>query len=337
MVDLYNKVVEEIKSAKHIVITAHKSPDGDSVGSSLGLLQFIKSIGKEAIICHPDPTPDYLEWLEDVEDIITVTNNEEEVKSHFEKADLIFCLDYNATNRVGEVMQGFLEGSNAKKIMIDHHLNPEDFPFIKISDTSVCSTCQLITELIVQSGNQNLLNEKIGTPLYLGILTDTGSFRFPSVQPRTHELLAQLLAAGVKHHIIHETLNDNNTINRLRLQGYTFNKKLEYLDDYKIALISLTEEELKEYHYKKGDTEGFVNIALSIKGTKAAVFLSEKDGLIKMSFRSKGSDNPVNVLASENFDGGGHANASGGASKLTMNETIDKLKQVIPLYFNRIN
>ena len=182
-----------------------------------------------------------------------------------------------------------------------------------------------------------MLNEKIGTPLYLGILTDTGSFRFPSVQPRTHELLGLLLAAGVKHHIIHETLNDNNTINRLRLQGYAFNKKLEYLDEYKIALISLTESELKEYHYKKGDTEGFVNIALSIKGTKAAVFLSEKDGLIKMSFRSKGSDNPVNVLASENFGGGGHANASGGASKLTMDETIEKLKKVIPSYFNRLN
>lgn len=337
MVDLNKAVVEEIKNANHIVITAHRSPDGDSVGSSLGLLQFIRSIGKDAVVCHPDPSPDYLDWLEDVGEILTITNNEQEVTKHFVESDLIFCLDYNATNRVGEVMQGLLENSTAKKIMIDHHLAPEDFPFIKISDTSVCSTCQLITELIVQSGNQNLLNEKIGTPLYLGILTDTGSFRFPSVQPRTHELLAVLLAAGVKHYLVHETLNDNNTIERLRLQGYAFNQKLEYLEEYKIALISLTEEELKEYHYKKGDTEGFVNIALSIKGTKAAIFMSEKDGMVKMSFRSKGQENPVNVLASENFEGGGHANASGGISKLSMKETIEKVKQVIPLYFERIS
>lgn len=337
MVESYKAIITEILSAKNIVITAHKSPDGDSVGSSLGLYQFIKALGKESVICHPDPTPDYLVWLEDVETIKTITNDEAEVIAHFDAADLIFCLDYNATNRVGDVMQGLLEKSEAKKIMLDHHLNPEDFPFIRVSDTNVCSTCQLVSELIIQSGNESVLNEKIATPLYLGILTDTGSFRFPSVQPRTHEIIAKLLSAGVKHHIIHETLNDNNTIDRLRLQGYAFNQKLEYLDEYKIALVALTEDELMQYNYKKGDTEGFVNIALSIKGTRAAIFMSEKDGMVKMSFRSKGSDNPVNVMASEQFEGGGHANASGGVSKLSIPETIEKLKQIIPTYFSRLN
>jgi len=336
MMNQNKAIVEEILKANHIVITAHKSPDGDSVGSSLGLLHFITSLGKSAVICHPDPTPDYLNWLDGVNEIRTITNNEEEISELFDKSDLIFCLDYNATNRVGDVMKGMLEKSSSKKIMIDHHLDPEDFPFIRISETSVCSTCQLITELIVESGNESLLSEKIGTPLYLGILTDTGSFRFPSVQARTHELLAKLLKAGVKHYLIHEVLNDNNTIERLRLQGYAFNKKLEYLNDYKIALISLKEEELKEYNYKKGDTEGFVNIALSIKGTKAAMFFSEKDGMIKISFRSKGQENPVNVLASEHFEGGGHANASGGMSKLSMEETLKKIKDVIPMYFEKV-
>ncbi len=332
---MYNSIVNEIKSASSIIITAHKSPDGDSIGSSLGLYHFIKKLGKEVVICHPDPAPDYLLFLEGVETIKTMATENLEIEELFEKSDLIFCLDYNATDRVGEGMQHLLEKSEAKKIMIDHHLNPQDFAFITISETSVCSTSQLIVELIEQSGNGDLLDEKIGTPLYLGILTDTGSFRFPSVQPRTHELLAKLLHAGVKHYLVHETLNDNNTFDRLRLQGYALSKKLELIEDYNVALIWLTEEELTKYNYKKGDTEGFVNIALSIKGMKAAMFFAERDGVVKISFRSKGQDNPVNVLASEHFSGGGHANASGGMSELSIQDTLLKIKKLIPDYFKK--
>lgn len=331
----YNSIVDEIKSASKIVITAHKSPDGDSIGSSLGLYQFIKKLGREVIICHPDPAPDYLLWLDDVDTIITMATHNLEVEEHFSTADLIFCLDYNATNRVGEGMQVLLEKSNAKKIMIDHHLDPENFAFITVSETSVCSTCQLVMELIEQSGNNELLDEKIGTPLYLGILTDTGSFRFPSVQPRTHELLAKLISAGVKHYLVHEILNDNNSVNRLRLQGYALCEKLEVIDSYSVVLLTLTEDELNKYHYQKGDTEGFVNIALSIKGMKVAIFCAEKDGIIKISFRSKGTENPVNGLAAEHFSGGGHANASGGISEVSMNETIKKIKELIPTYFQK--
>lgn len=328
----YNSIVDIIKSSSKIIITAHKSPDGDSIGSSLGLYHFIQKLGKEVVICHPDPAPDYLLWLDSVETILTMTQDNLKIEELFEKADLVFCLDYNATDRVGEGMQSLLEKSDSKKIMIDHHMNPQDFALITISETSVCSTSQLIVELIEQSGNGILIDEKIGTPLYLGILTDTGSFRFPSVQPRTHELLAKLLSAGVKHYLIHEILNDNNTLSRLRLQGYALSEKLEVMENAPVALISLTEEELAKYNYRKGDTEGFVNIALSIKGMKAAVFLSEKDGLIKISFRSKGQDNPVNTLASEHFNGGGHINAAGGVSELSMEETIAKVKRLIPNY-----
>lgn len=328
----YNSIVDIIKSSSKIIITAHKSPDGDSIGSSLGLYHFIQKLGKEVVICHPDPAPDYLLWLDSVETILTMTQDNLKIEELFEKADLVFCLDYNATDRVGEGMQSLLEKSDSKKIMIDHHMNPQDFALITISETSVCSTSQLIVELIEQSGNGVLIDEKIGTPLYLGILTDTGSFRFPSVQPRTHELLAKLLSAGVKHYLIHEILNDNNTLSRLRLQGYALSEKLEVMENAPVALISLTEEELAKYNYRKGDTEGFVNIALSIKGMKAAVFLSEKDGLIKISFRSKGQDNPVNTLASEHFNGGGHINAAGGVSELSMEETIAKVKRLIPDY-----
>jgi len=330
--NIYQKIEAEIQAASHIVITAHKSADGDSIGSSLGLLYFIEKLGKKAVICHPDKAPDFLHWL-DTSNILLMEDAPEKVTESFEQADLIFCLDYNATNRVGPDMQALLENSTCKKIMIDHHLNPEDFPTLTVSEPSVCSTSQLIVELIEQSGHETLLDEKIGTPLYLGILTDTGSFRFNSVQPRTHQVLAKILAAGVQHHLIHEKLSDNNTESRLRLQGYAMSEKLEILYDYNVAIISLSKEELAKYNYKKGDTDSLANLVLSIKGMKAAIVFTERDGIMKISFRSKGAHNPVNILASEHFNGGGHANASGGMSELTVTETLDKLKQLIPNYF----
>lgn len=329
----YQEIINEIKQANHIVITSHKSPDGDSIGSSMGLFQFIKTLGRNVIVCHPDPAPEFLKWITDIDSIITMTDNPEEIKDNFEKADLIFCLDYNSTDRVGSEMQQLLEESTAKKIMIDHHLHPQDFCFITVSETSSCSTSQLIGELILQTNHT--LNELIGTPLYLGIMTDSGSFRFPSVQPRTHEIIAQLINSGVKHYSVHENVYDTNTLDRLKLQGFALSQKLEIINDYKFALISLTAEELAQHNHQKGDTEGLVNIALSIKGMVGAAFLSEKDGLIKISFRSKGNDNPVNILSSENFEGGGHANAAGGISKLTMDETIEKIKGLIPQYFKK--
>lgn len=330
--NIYKQIEAEILAASHIVITAHKSADGDSIGSSLGLLHFIEKLGKQAVICHPDEAPDFLYWL-DTSAIVLMNQDPEQVTAHFEKADLIFSLDYNGTDRVGPDMQALLEAATCKKIMIDHHLDPEDFPTLMVSDTSVCSTAQLIVELIEQSGHIDLLDEKMGTPLYLGILTDTGTFRFPSVQPRTHELIAKLLAAGVQHYTVHEALSDNNTASRLRLQGYAMSEKLVILEDYNAAIVSLSKEELEKYDYKKGDTDNLANLALSIRGMKVAVMFSERDGIIKISFRSKGAENPVNVMAAEHFDGGGHANAAGGMSNLSVDETLEKIKNLIPQYF----
>ena len=330
--NIYKEIEAEILAASNIVITAHKSADGDSIGSSLGLLYFIEKLGKKAVVCHPDKAPDFLYWL-DTSAIILMEENPEEVTAQMQNADLIFCLDYNATNRVGPEMQALLEAATCKKIMIDHHLNPEEFPAITVSETTASSTSQLIVDLIEESGHLELLDEKIGTPLYLGILTDTGSFRFNSVKPRTHEVLAKILAAGVEHHLIHEKLSDNNTETRLRLQGYAMSEKLEILYDYNVAIISLSKEELAKYQYKKGDTDSLANLVLSIKGMKAAIVFTERDGIMKISFRSKGAENPVNVLAKEHFNGGGHANASGGMSDLTVDETLEKLKGLIPEYF----
>jgi phosphoesterase RecJ-like protein len=330
--NIYKKIEAEIQAASHIVITAHKSADGDSIGSSLGLLYFIEKLGKKAIVCHPDKAPDFLDWL-DTSAILLMEETPEEVALQMQKADLIFCLDYNATNRVGPEMQALLEATTCKKVMIDHHLNPEGFPTITVSETTASSTAELIVELIDQSGHLDLLDEKMGTPLYLGILTDTGSFRFNSVKPRTHEILAKIIASGVQHHLIHEKLSDNNTESRLRLQGYAMSEKLEILYDCNVAIISLSKEELAKYFYKKGDTDSLANLLLSIKGMKAAIVFTERNGIMKISFRSKGAENPVNMLAKEHFNGGGHANASGGMSDLTVTETLEKLKELIPQYF----
>lgn len=329
----HQQIVAEIEAASHIVITAHKSADGDSVGSSLGLFHFIKKLGKEAVICHPDAAPDFLNFL-GTSSIQLMSDDPEKVTSSFKQADLIFCLDYNATDRVGKEMQELLESASCKKIMIDHHLDPQDFATITLSDTSASSTAQLIVEVINQSEQIRFLDEKVGTPLYLGIMTDTGSFRFSSVNERTHLALAKLLKAGVQHHLVHEELNDNNTESRLRLQGFAISEKMEIMESYHVAIISMSKEELAKYHYQKGDTDGLANLALSIKGIKAAIIFSERDGIMKISFRSKGKENPVNMLAADHFDGGGHANAAGGMSNLSVGETLTKIKSLIPQYFS---
>ena len=328
----YKAIVEAIQEAKNIVITSHKSPDGDSIGSSLALYHFIQSLGKSSVVCHPDKAPNFLLWVEGALDILSFEEQPDEVIQKMHDADLIFCLDYNSADRVGKDIQPLLEQASAKKIMIDHHMHPADFCAIIVSETSVCSTSQLIYELIDQSGNKGLLNEHIGVPIYLGIMTDTGSFRFPSVQARTHEILAELIRSGIKHYEIHEKVYDTNTVDRLQLRGYALSEKLELIENYPVALISVTEDELNRFHYQKGDTEGLVNVALSVDSIKVAAFFAEKDGAVKISFRSKG-DYYVNELANDHFEGGGHKYAAGGISFDSLENTINKFKSLIPTYF----
>ena len=326
-------IVELIKASEKIVITSHRSPDGDSIGSSLAMYQFIKALGRNVEICHPDPCPAFLDWVKDDALIYNFEDEEDLVRSKMKEADLIFCLDYNGANRMGHGMSELLNEATGKKVMIDHHPRPDDFADITVSETSVCSTCQLVFELIDASGNSNLLNAKIGTPIYLGIMTDTGSFRYASVDARTHEIISNLIKAGVEHTPIHEDTFGNVRLDQLRLRGFAISEKLEIIHHYHIAYIALTEEELKRFHYQKGDTDGLVNTALSIEGVKVAMLFSEKDGQIKISFRSLG-DIAVNDFATQEFEGGGHRNAAGGVSQLSMEETLKKFKAA---YFQHIN
>jgi phosphoesterase RecJ-like protein len=331
---IYQEIKQLVDEASNIVITSHKSPDGDSIGSSIGLYLVLKSLGKEVVVCHPDPAPDYLHWVPYVDVIVNWEEKKNDVQSHFDHADLIFSLDYNEPSRMGEEMGGALRKTSAKKIMIDHHLNPENYVDVMLSDTTSCSTCQLVFDVVENVGWSENLNADAGICLYLGIMTDSGSFRFPSVLPHTHEVVAKLLKLNINHAVIHENINDTNTLDRLRLKGFACAEKLVVNHDLKIAYIWLTKSELERFNHQKGDTEGLVNTALSILGMKVAVLFTEADGYVKMSFRSKGSDNPVNILASTHFNGGGHSNASGGRFDGKIEDAINLFLEVAPNYFN---
>ncbi|MBC9813228.1 bifunctional oligoribonuclease/PAP phosphatase NrnA [Crocinitomicaceae bacterium CZZ-1] len=329
---IYQQIADTIAAANNIVITAHKSPDGDSVGSSIGLYRFIQKLQKNVSICHPDKAPSFLHWLEDLNDILVFEEDPEAVEQKVHDADLLICLDYNDFSRVGKDMQNVLEHYTGKIILIDHHLHPAPITDLMLSDTTVCSTCQLVYEVIRQSDKAKLLDAHIATPLYLGIVTDTGSFRFPSVEPRTHQIVAEMLELGVVHYKVHENTFDNNTVDKLKLRGYATSEKLEIIHNNRIAIIALSQEELNRFNYQKGDTEGLVNVALSIDGVKAAVLLTEQNDQIRMSFRGK-DDYEVNIIAAEQFGGGGHKYAAGGSSTRSLEDTIEQLKQEIPTYF----
>lgn len=327
-----NAIIAAVQAANSIVITSHKSPDGDSIGSSLGLKRFLNALGKEAAICHPDPCPNFIEWAKREDTIVDFERSETEVTALMKNADLIFALDYNGASRLGDKMGVLFTECSATKIMIDHHLNPDDFVSISVSEPTVGSTSQLIYELIEASGNENLLSAEMVEPLYLGIITDTGSFRFNSVDARTHEIVAKMLATGMNHTAVHEQTFDGNRIDKLKLRGYAVAEKLEIIPEYKVAIISLSEAELKRFNFIKGDTEGLVNVALSVEGVEVAAFFAEKDGMVKISFRSKGA--PVNVLSGDHFGGGGHKFAAGGASNESLEAAIAKFKKILPDYFH---
>jgi bifunctional oligoribonuclease and PAP phosphatase NrnA len=323
-----------VESANNIIITAHKSPDGDSIGSSVALWHFLRQTKERVTVVHPDPAPEFLHWLEGTTEIVDLETKEEEAKKLIAEADLVFCLDYNEPSRVGKEMQPLIEASAAKKVMIDHHTNPSDFADILISKPEKCSTAQMIFEWIAESGQLDALDVKAATAIYLGIMTDTGSFRFPSVEPKTHEILAELIRRGVVHNKVHENVYDTNTIDRIRLRGYALSEKLVMLDNLPVAYVSLSFKELDRFNYRKGDTEGLVNQILGIAGMKMAVLFTEKEDGVKLSLRSK-DELKVNELAADNFEGGGHIYAAGGVFHGSLEEAIERFVTNVPKYVSQ--
>ena len=320
--------IEEIlKNSKKIVITTHQSPDGDAIGSSLALFGYLVKKGFDVSVVVPDSFPKFLKWMKGAENVHIYDHDENVVKGLISEADLIFSLDYNDLKRVGGVGD-LIEKSTAYKAMIDHHLHPADFADWMCSDTSSCSTAQLIYNFIEDFNDLDLIDDQIAEGIYCGIMTDSGSFRFPSVQAKTHLIAADLISRGLNHSRIHELVHDVNTLPKLHLLGFALNEKLRVLPNVPVAVIAISWEELKRFNYKKGDTEGLVNYALSLEGIEMAAFIKGDDDKVKMSFRSKG-DIAVNEFSSQNFSGGGHKNAAGGISFTSFEETVELFESKI--------
>lgn len=333
----YKEIEEGIKAAKKLVLCTHTNPDGDTLGSALGLYHFLKSIDIESQVLSTDKSPDFLSWMPAYDQIVIHQNNPDEYERIIMNADLILHIDYNAFHRTGKATEEILNrASQAKHMMIDHHPNPEAGYQAYISDTSACSTAQLVYQLTQSISLGEILPKDSSTCLYVGLITDTGSFSYGIKDEKPYMIAANLVKSGIDDRWIHQKVYSNNTLNRLKLLGYALSEKLVVIEDEKWAYISLDQKELDKYNHQAGDTEGLVNYALSINGVNAAVLMTKRNGLIRLSFRSKGSF-AINRIADKDFNGGGHLNAAGGNSSLSMQETIEKLKKSMSHFADELN
>ncbi|WP_282044009.1 DHH family phosphoesterase [Winogradskyella flava] len=325
------EIKDLLRRPQSIVIVPHKNPDGDAMGSTLGLYHYLKAYSHDATVIAPNDYPDFLKWLPGNDSVVIFENQAEESQALIDKADLIFTLDFNAFHRAGGMAKS-LEQSDCTKIMIDHHQQPDDYANYTYSDVRMSSTCEMVYNFIDMLGDANEITSNMATCLYVGIMTDTGSFRFPSTTSRTHEVISHLIAKGANNAQIHNNVFDTNSYSRIQLLGRAM-QNLKVIPELGTAYITLSQGELDEFNFKKGDTEGFVNYGLSLKGIIFAAMFTEnkQENIIKISFRSKGSFS-VNQFSRSHFNGGGHDNAAGGRSEDNLEATIDKFISILPQY-----
>jgi len=328
-----SEIKDLLKSPKKIVIVPHKNPDGDAMGSTLGLYHYLKLFNHDAKIIAPNDYPDFLKWLPGDEFVLKYDTDKTKADELILNAELVFTLDFNALHRTGD-METVLFEAKGVKILIDHHQQPDNYAKYIYSDVTMCSTAQMIYHFIEMLGDVKKINSDISTCLYTGIMTDTGSFRFRSTTSTTHRVIANLIDNGADNAQIHNNVYDTNSYNKLQLLGCALSN-LKLISDSNTAYITLSQKELNTFDYKKGDTEGVVNYALSLSGVKfAVIFIENKsEGIIKISLRSKGNFD-VNTFAREHFNGGGHINASGGRSELSLKKTVEKFISILPTYKN---
>lgn len=330
------EITSDLSKANNIVIVPHKGPDGDAIGSSLGLYHFLKEKGHHVSVIAPNDYPNFLKWLPGQEDILIYEKDYMLCKPLITNADIIFTLDFNDLHRSGD-MQEPLSEADATFIMIDHHPEPADYAHHMYSDTSMSSTCQMVYQFIKKLRSVKNITPEIATCLYAGIMTDTGSFRFRSTSSETHRVIADLIDKGADNAKIHQQIYDTSSESRLKLLG-TALQNLRVNKDLRTAYITLSQEELDKNNFRKGDTEGFVNYGLSLEGIIfAAIFIEHKaEEIIKISFRSKGTFN-VNEFSRAHFHGGGHVNAAGGKSTVSLEDTVIKFNSTLPQYREQLS
>lgn len=328
--------IKEVKSLlsapKNIVIIPHKNPDGDAIGASLAMYHFLK-LSHRVTVVSPNDYPVFLKWLPSEKGAIKFFDRQNnQSKKALTNADIVFLLDFNALHRLGSDMENTVKNYDGTFIMIDHHQQPDPLTNYIYSDTSMSSTCEMVYNFIEMLGQEDKIDADIATCLYTGMMTDTGSFRFPSTTSRTHRIIAELIEKGADNSRIHTSVYDNNSYDRLQLLGKALSN-MKIVPEFNTAYITLTSEELVEFNFQKGDTEGVVNYALSVEGVIfAAIFIEDvEQGIIKISLRSKGSFS-VNQFARNHFSGGGHDNAAGGRTVESMNETVTQFLDLLPMY-----
>ncbi len=330
MSETLQKLKKSIDQAKKIAMVIHRNPDGDAIGSGLALQRFFQKKGIKTYLISPNLIPKYLRWLPDTQQVLIYDYNPEEVKKSLQNADLIFTLDFNDFSRTGEEMEKLLQENSGKEfVMIDHHLEPADYATYKFSDHKKSSTAEMVYEFIVSLGGKDKIDKEMATSLYTGIMTDTGSFKFPNTTAQTMRIAADLMEKGAEHNRIQIKIYDSFSIDKLHLLGEALNR-LVFLPEYKTAYIALNQEILQKHHYQKGDTEGFVNYGLSLEDANFAVlFLENEDGSVRISFRSKGKF-PANEFAKKYFSGGGHLNAAGGKSAENIDKAVEYFVEKLP-------
>ena len=326
-----------ISTSQNIIITCHKSPDGDAIGSSLGWAEYLRSRGKEPTVIVPDQYPDFLLWMPNTEKIVRYDKHREKCDMLFKIADLIFCLDYNTPSRVDEMEQA-LVSSPAQRVLIDHHLDPDVPAVLSISQPEACSTCELVFRIVWQMGGFEQLDKHYAIPIYCGMMTDTGGFLYNSSRSEIYFIIGELLTKHINKDKIYRNVYHNYSESRIRLMGYVMYQKLVYKPEYHAAYYTLTREELKKFDYIKGDAEGLVNIPQQIKGLKLSVSLREdtdKPDLVWVSLRSV-DDFPCNQMAEQFFNGGGHLNASGGRLNCSIDEAVEIVENALKAYENKL-
>lgn len=324
-------LIELLSKPRKIVITTHHKPDGDAMGSSLGLYNFLIQKGHHVNVITPSDYPLFLHWLPGNEEVIIYTEQPGLSADLVQEAEVIFCLDFNALGRIRDLGE-WVKLSKAVKIMIDHHLEPEDFDDYRYWNINACATAQLVYGFITSGLNSaKLINKDVATCLYTGILTDSKSFTLPNTTAEVHRIVADLIEAGAVNSRIYELVYNNSSESRLRFLGYCLKEKLEVLHEYNTAIISITKDELEMYDTITGDTEGIVNYGLSITGIRLAALMVERPDMVKMSLRSTG-EFPANEICKKYFNGGGHRNASGGQSDDTLENVVSKFKSILPEY-----
>jgi len=332
MQSILNYYPELDKPAK-VVITMHQKPDADAMGSSLGLMHFLKKKGHEVVVISPTNWAGFLNWLPGSKKVVDAEAKRELTAKLLQNADVIYCLDFNNLART-KGLEKQIEESSAIKILIDHHQEPQTEQFsYGISDTGKCATAEMVYDLIIDSGNGSFLDQEIATCLYAGVMTDTGSFRFASTSAGTHTMIADLKQTGLQHHLIHENLFDTFLENRLRFFGHVLLNRMDVDYELNTVLIAITKADLLKFEIKTGDTEGLVNYPLSMQGIKMAAIVIDRDEERKWSFRSKGNVD-VNTFARQYFEGGGHKNAAGGRSFASLEDTVAHFREVLPAMSN---